>query len=79
MLDSGFTLNVKLVRKRLVRDKHSSLFGPLVNFGSDMFYNIGPCGPFYKPSSVVNYGRNKIITLVNLREATSSGFTNLSW
>jgi hypothetical protein len=79
MLDTGFTLNVRLDWKRLIRDKHSSLFGPLVNFGSEMFYNVGPCGPFYKPSSFVNYGRNKIITLVNLREATSRDFTSLSW
>jgi hypothetical protein len=38
----GLNRKQKTRLERLARDKNSSLFGPLVNYGRKKFYNIGP-------------------------------------
>jgi hypothetical protein len=40
--------------ERLVKDKHSSLLGTLVNYGNIKLYNIGPRGQLLNNFNVLN-------------------------
>jgi hypothetical protein len=41
-------------------NKHSSLVGKFVNYRCKKFYNIGPCGQYFKSFYVSNLVSNKL-------------------
>jgi hypothetical protein len=58
VLHSGRVLPYLQTLQRTVVDKHSSLLHTIVNYGCKLFYNVVPCGMYYKCVTIVIYDHN---------------------